>query len=379
VVFDCNYGRDEAIQRINRKESDWYKMIPEEEKEKEGKKEELKDYKKRHQDKGKHTPGFRKEKVKTDINKEEPYNDEYEKEERPSNNVTYLTIWDLPADINKKEVEYICRRIKDVQIVCIKRFKYKALAIIQMQSIREEDILWSLPADNNKLVRVTRGREDHEAREGQRKHAAKLTELPGNASEVLLLRCLRSKGAKSVYIPPNRNGNQKRTALITFATEEDMKAAQSKPIMYNNFQVYWVNGKEKELKRRGNFKDRRGRSWDRSGQNSDTEEDESRERNQWNRTYMNRKNDRRKLIPKAQTIEEGNNSLRHSTKNQRRYRSTDREKEESQEKREKRDKMHQQEKNTHTHIEDILGQILGRLEKLEEVSVSIGEGTANRS
>jgi hypothetical protein len=203
VVFDCNYGRDEAIQRINRKESDWYKMIPEDKEKKERKKEEPKDYKKELQDKEKHTPSFRKEKFKEGINREESRKDEYEEEERLNSNVTYLTIWDLPANINKREVEYICRRIKDVQIICIKRFKYKALAVIQTQGIEEEDIPWSLPADNNKLVRVTRGRKDHEARERQRKHMAKLTELPGNASEVLLLRCLRSKGAKSVYIPPN--------------------------------------------------------------------------------------------------------------------------------------------------------------------------------
>jgi len=46
VVFDCNYGRNEAIQRINRKESDWYKMIPEDKEKKEEEKEEPRDYKK---------------------------------------------------------------------------------------------------------------------------------------------------------------------------------------------------------------------------------------------------------------------------------------------------------------------------------------------
>src|SRR6185436_19425095 len=30
--FDCEYGREEAIQRIRKKESDWYKMVPEEKK-----------------------------------------------------------------------------------------------------------------------------------------------------------------------------------------------------------------------------------------------------------------------------------------------------------------------------------------------------------
>jgi hypothetical protein len=339
VVFDCNYGRDEAIQRINRKESDWYKMIPEDKEKKERKKEEPKDYKKEWQDKGKHTPSFRKEKFKEGINREESRKDEYEEEERLNSNMTYLTIWDLPANINKREVEYICRRIKDVQIVCIKRFKYKALAVIQTQGIEEEDIPWSLPADNNKLVRVTRGREDHEARERQRKHTAKLTELPGNASEVLLLRCLRSKGAKSVYIPPNRNGNQKRTALIIFATEEDMRAAQSKPIMYNNFRVYWVNERRKEPRSRESFKNRRERSWDRSSQNYDIEENKSKERSHWNRTYTNRKKDWEDPKPKVQTIEEENNNLRQNIKNQSRYRSIDNGKEESREKRENKDKV----------------------------------------
>jgi len=63
-----------------------------------------------------------------------------------------------------------------------------------------------------------------------------------------------------VYIPPNRNGNQRRTATVIFATEREMKAAQSKPIMYNNFQVYWVNREKKDTRRRGSFREERGRS-----------------------------------------------------------------------------------------------------------------------
>ena len=98
-----------------------------------------------------------------------------------------------------------------------------------------KDIPLSIPVDNNKLVWVTRGIEDHEAREGQRRYTAKLTELPGSASEVLLLWSLRNKGVKSVHILPNRNRNQKKTATIIFATEKKLKAAQLKPIMYNNF------------------------------------------------------------------------------------------------------------------------------------------------
>src|SRR6185295_8748181 len=267
----------------------WYKMIPEDEEGRKDKKGKQREFEEEQQSKGTYTSSFRKEKCESDISRREPNDKKYEEKGR-FNNMTDLTIWDLPANINRREVEYICRRIKNVRIVCIKRFKYKALAVIQAQDIEEEDIPWSLPADNNKLVRVTRGREDHEAREEQRRHTAKLTELPGNASEVLLLRCLRSKGAKSVYIPPNRNGNQRKTALITFATEEDMMAAQSKPIMYNNFQIYWVN-----KRRRESFKEKRGRSWDRYSQISDAEEDRSRERNHWNKTYIRGKENKKDI------------------------------------------------------------------------------------
>jgi hypothetical protein len=196
----------------------------------------------------------------------------------------------------------MCRRMKGVQIVRIKRSKYKALAVIQVERTNEEDVPWAIPVDNNKLVRVTKGIEDYEARGKQRRYTAKLTELPRNASEVLLLRCLRSKKAKSVHIPPNRNGNQKRTATIMFASEEDMKAAQSKPIMYNNFRVYWINGEEKETKRRGNFEERRGRSWDRFSENSDTEIKNKRER-QRNQTYANKERNKefleRRDFPKS--------------------------------------------------------------------------------
>ena len=166
---------------------------------------------------------------------------------REAENENYLTIWDLPSDINKKELEYICRRFKKAQIIRIKRSRHRALAVIQVEEIYE-DIPWSIPVNNNKLVRVTKGIEDHEAREKQRRYTAKLTELPGSASEVLLLRSLKSKGVKSVHIPPNRNGNQRRTATIMFATEEDMKAAQTKPSMHNNFHLFWIKEGEKKVR-----------------------------------------------------------------------------------------------------------------------------------
>ncbi|CAG8675772.1 5554_t:CDS:1, partial [Paraglomus occultum] len=76
-------------------------------------------------------------------------------------------------------------------VVRIKRSKYKALAVIKTDKYEDKDIPWSLPIDDSKLVRVTKGDEDYEERNRQSQFTAKLTELPRSASEVLLLRCLK--------------------------------------------------------------------------------------------------------------------------------------------------------------------------------------------
>src|SRR6185436_18244494 len=103
-------------------------------------------------------------------------------------------------------------------------------AVIRIRKLEERNIPWSLPIGIHKLARVTIGEEDYNRRNMQSQFTTKLMELPGNASEVLLLRCLRKKGARSVYIPSNRNGNQRRSAIITFASAEEMEAAQTRPI-----------------------------------------------------------------------------------------------------------------------------------------------------
>ena len=104
VVFDCKYGREEAIQRISKKKSDWYKMILEEEERRKDKKEKQREFEKELQSKRTHTSSYRKEKCEFDINKREPNDNKYEKERR-FNNMTDLMIWNLPANINRREVE----------------------------------------------------------------------------------------------------------------------------------------------------------------------------------------------------------------------------------------------------------------------------------
>ena len=45
----------------------------------------------------------------------------------------------------------------------------------------------------------------------------------------------------------NRNGNQRRSAIITFASKEEMKAAQTKLIRFNNHLLFWKEeAKEKK-------------------------------------------------------------------------------------------------------------------------------------
>ena len=99
------------------------------------------------------------------------------------------------------------QKFKKARIVRIKRSKFKALAVVQIGKADEKDVPWAIPVNNNKLVRVTRGEEDYEAREKQKEYIAKLTELSRNASEVLFLWRLKSKETKSVYISPNKNRN----------------------------------------------------------------------------------------------------------------------------------------------------------------------------
>jgi hypothetical protein len=116
-----------------------------------------------------------------------------------------------------------------------------------VENLEEGNIPWALPIGTHKLVRVSKGNEDYSLRDQHSLYTSKLLELSGNTSEVLLLRCLRKRGAKSVYIPINRNGNQRRSAIITFASEKEMKTAQTKPIRFNNHLLFW-QGETKKRK-----------------------------------------------------------------------------------------------------------------------------------
>jgi hypothetical protein len=114
-----------------------------------------------------------------------------------------------------------------------------------------------LPLGNNKLARITIGDEDYNQRNKQGQYTAKLLNIPKEASEVLLLRCLKNKGAKAVYIPYNRNGNQKKFAIITFENALVAEEAQTTPIWYNNHRVSWENPRKKKVQERNESRERK--------------------------------------------------------------------------------------------------------------------------
>ena len=166
-----------------------------------------------------------------------------------------------------------------------------------------------------------------------------------------------------MYIPPNRNGNQRRTATVVFATEREMKAAQSKLIMYNNFRVYWVNREKRDTRRRESFREERGRSWDRSSQISNAEENRSRRGEQKSKMRINERKNKRRPEDIDWTEEEKVDIQNQNIGNQTRYKSME-EKEEGLEKRIIEVKAEMQGKGIF--VEDILGRILERLERLEK-------------
>ena len=99
--FDCEYGRDEAIRRISKKEGDWFKLIPEQTEKRESKW-------------NKHARDYQIEKKEPNKKKEgkQEMGDEEEARSQSPREDNYITIWDLPVNIDSREVKHACRNLK---------------------------------------------------------------------------------------------------------------------------------------------------------------------------------------------------------------------------------------------------------------------------
>ena len=59
----------------------------------------------------------------------------------------------------------MCRKFKEVQIVKIKKTRFKALAVIETTSKWHKNMPWVLSYSNNKLAHITSGNKDSELKE----------------------------------------------------------------------------------------------------------------------------------------------------------------------------------------------------------------------
>jgi hypothetical protein len=198
-------------------------------------------------------------------------------------------------------------------------------------------------------------------REEQGQYIAKLLDIPKEASEVLLLWCLRSKGAKAVYIPYNRNKNQKKFAIITFASVQELETAQTTPIWYNNHRVSWENPQRKDLQWKEESRGRR-KEWSKT---RDQSQEESEIRRKKQKTRRKAKTKRSSSI-QTQEIESGLENISRNEEEEQRIKKQERE-----------DGAQLQRKSLH--VEDILCRILDRLDRLEEIRGLAGKDPANRS
>ena len=240
VNFDCEYGRDEAVRRISKKDSDWFKLIPEQDK----------TYKRTNRASTRDNSRNKKS------NTFEQYKRNNKEEEKLSENeICQATVWDLPADISWQEVNYLCKNLGKSKDIHIKRSRFKALAIIELENERDKKLPWVVPLENGRLVRVSKGVEDYKERDRRHRFLNKIKEVPEDAQEILLLRCLRDRGAKAVYIPRKRNGQQKDFAVVTFESQEELEKASEKPCRYNNTMLRWSKCRSEDT----NTKEQRAR------------------------------------------------------------------------------------------------------------------------
>ena len=76
--------------------------------------------------------------------------------------------------------------------------------------------------------------EDYKKRDRKHHFLNKIKGVPEDAQEILLLRYLRDRSTKAVYILQKRNGQQKDFTVVTFESQEELEKASEKPCRYNN-------------------------------------------------------------------------------------------------------------------------------------------------
>jgi len=157
-----------------------------------------------------------------------------------------LTLWDIP---NGTPARQIRKNLSYYGRVTVKGFmangKSKA-AYVEIEFKNEKrradlENAWAVHFELGKMVRITQGHYDAESLVERSKHKLILKNVPKAAIETTLLRQLRCINTKAVYISTNRNGNQRGTASIYFANEQDCSSALGKTVYYYHTKLDWVS------------------------------------------------------------------------------------------------------------------------------------------
>jgi hypothetical protein len=267
ISFDCHKGVEILKEKLKEKEIEWYKVIFEEDqlKAKGPKEKRIKESKVN----SKTEDLLAYSNKKSLAGEQQPYPQKTEEDQKVNSpretkeknrDFTWITLWDLPLEYSKQEIQRILKHLGSVEEIKIQKRKYSQVAEAKIYTKNEEQLRkikanWVVGLENGKLARLTVGSlntEDLKEREGFR---ATLMNIPSTAHEALLLRALRVTEAKAVYIPYNSNRNPSRVAKVFFKTKEDRERALNRSIFYFNTRLFWKEepthyrkeGKEIEL------------------------------------------------------------------------------------------------------------------------------------
>lgn len=180
--------------------------------------------------------------------------DQREKEIRSSRE-TRITLWDLPTWYRSEHIRKITKHLGWTRRINFFNSGQNRGAVVDIETENEEQRrktmhTWAIGLENGKLTRVTLGERDYTTLKERRKNCLTLTGISAAASEVLILRATRNLGAKAVYIPYNRNQNQRKIAWVYFENQEDKRTAARRHVNYQNVNLQWRkdwSSEEKEL------------------------------------------------------------------------------------------------------------------------------------
>lgn len=176
--------------------------------------------------------------------KEEENNKKKERKELEEKKSINITLWDLPGWYSSGQVRRLLSHLGQSNRISFTETRQGKRAVVNLQveddsQEREITNTWALGLENGKLTRLTPGILDFLLLNERRKYSSTLSNIPPNASETLILRAVKSLGAKAVYIPYNSNWNARAIAWVNFDSRQSQERATRRSINYYNSKLTW--------------------------------------------------------------------------------------------------------------------------------------------